>query len=111
MSLVDRNIIDYLYFEENKIILGISDHLPWSADAIAAHWEILQDKLKDYITFIYSGQLKEKYPDNDKTPCIKIFFSEPWDKVVEKYLNKLRDYYNELGNELIWVYDPVKIEE
>lgn len=108
MSVLDRNVIDYLYFEENYIILGISDHLPWNEDTMAAHWEILQDKLKDYVGFIYSGQLKEKYPDNDKTPCIKIFFSEQWNELVEKYLNKMRDYYHELGYELIWEYDPVK---
>ena len=106
MSVLDRNVIDYIYIEENQIVLGISDHLPWNKDTIVAHWEILQDKLKDYVGFIYSGQLEEKYPNSNKIPCIKIFFSEECPKVVEKYLNKMKAYYKECGYDLIWVFDP-----
>lgn len=106
MSVLERNKIDLLYTEKNEVVLGISDHLPWDMDAVQAHWEILQDKLKDYMGFIYSGQLKEKYPDPDITPCIKIFFSYQWSEIVEKYLNKLKDIYKGYGCNLIWVYDP-----
>lgn len=106
MSILDRNVIDYIYFEENKIVLGISDHLPWNEDTMVAHWEILQDKLKDYVGFIYSGQLTEKYPNSDTTPCIKIFFSESWPEVVEKYLKEMRSYYKEYEYDLIWAFDP-----
>ena len=55
MSVLDRNVIDHIYIEEDQIVLGISDDLPWNEDTLAAHWEILQDKLKDYVGYIYSG--------------------------------------------------------
>lgn len=106
MSVLDRNVIDHIYVEENQIVLGISDHLPRNEDTIVAHWEILQDKLKDYVGYMYSGQLKEAYPNVNHTPCIKIFFSESFPAVVDKYLNKLKLYYNEHGYDLIWVFDP-----
>ena len=109
MSVVDRNVIDYIYVEENQIVLGISDHLSWDSESIVAHWEILQNKLKDYFGYIYSGQLKESYPDLDKTPCIKIFFSQSYPEVVDKYLNKIKMYYNEYGYDLLWVLEsPMK---
>lgn len=106
MSVLDRNVIDHIYIEEDQIVLGISDDLPWNEDTLVAHWEILQDKLKDYVGYIYSGQLKETYPNLDKTPCIKIFFSEKFPMVVDKYLNKMKLYYKEYGYNLIWTFDP-----
>ena len=76
MSVLEKNSIDYIYVEDNHIIMGISDHLTWQEEAIVAHWQLLQDKLKNYIGFIKSGQLFEQYPEFDKQPCIKIFFSK-----------------------------------
>ena len=55
MSVVDRNIIDFAYSENEEVILCISDHLTWENDVLKAHWEILQDKLNDYMGFIQSG--------------------------------------------------------
>ena len=71
--------------------MGISDHLTWQEEAIVAHWQLLQDKLKNYIGFIKSGQLFEQYPEFDKQPCIKNFFSKKCPDVVDKYLNKLKN--------------------
>ena len=63
MSVLEKNSIDYIYVEDNHIIMGISDHLTWQEEAIVAHWQLLQDKLKNYIGFIKSGQLFEQYPE------------------------------------------------
>lgn len=52
MSVLEKNSIDYIYAEDNHIIMGISDHLTWQEEAIVAHWQLLQDKLKNYIGFI-----------------------------------------------------------
>ena len=105
MTVVDRNKIDIVYVEEGKVFLCISDHLNWENDNLAVHWQILQDKIKDYMGFIQSGQFKEKYPNGEK-PCIKICFSYEWPEVVDKYLNKLKDLHAQYGCELTWVYDP-----
>lgn len=56
MSVLEKNSIDYIYVEDNHIIMGISDHLTWQEETIVAHWQLLQDKLKNYIGFIKSGQ-------------------------------------------------------
>ena len=106
MSVLEKNSIDYIYVEDNHIIMGISYHLTWQEEAIVAHWQLLQDKLKNYIGFIKSGQLFEQYPEFDKQPCIKIYFSKKCPDVVDKYLNKLKKYYNELQCDLVWIYDP-----
>ena len=106
MTVVDRNKIDLIYMEENKVILCISDHLTWENENLKNHWEILQAKIKDYMGYIHSGQLKEQYPSENIKPCIKILFSYEWPEIVEKYLNKLKDLHKEYGCELIWEYDP-----
>lgn len=106
MSVVDRNVIDFAYLENEEVILCISDHLTWENDVLKAHWEILQDKLKDYMGFIQSGQFKEKYPNENIKPCIKIYFSYMWSDLVNKFLNKLKNIYNEYGCNLIWIFDP-----
>lgn len=50
MSVLEKNSIDYIYVEDNHIIMGISDHLTWQEETIVAHWQLLQDKLKNIIT-------------------------------------------------------------
>lgn len=54
MTVVDRNKIDLVYTEENKVILCVSDHLTWESEDLKNHWEILQLKLKDYMGYIHS---------------------------------------------------------
>ncbi len=106
MSVIDRNVIDFSYLEDEEAILCISDHLTWENDVLKAHWEILQDKLKDYMGFIQSGQFREKYPEENLKPCIKIYFSYMWPDLVDKFLNKLKIVYKEYGCDLIWIFDP-----
>lgn len=106
MSVVDRNVIDIVFIEEDYAVLCVSDHIPWNDDVLKGHWEVLQDKLKDYMGYVQSGQFKEKY-DRLK-PAILIYFSYLWPDVVEKYLKKLKDIYHNFGCELRWEYDPSK---
>ena len=106
MSVVDRNIIDFSYSENEEVFLCISDHLTWENDVLKAHWEILQDKLNDYMGFIQSGQFREKYLNENLKPCIKIYFSYMWTDIVDKYLSKLKIIYKEYGCNLIWIFDP-----
>lgn len=32
MSVLEKNSIDYIYAEDNHIIMGISDHLTWQEE-------------------------------------------------------------------------------
>lgn len=108
MSVEDRNIIDFVYKQDGEVVLCISDHISWDNTTIIAHWDILQDKLKDYMRFIQSGQYKEIYPEDSLNPCIKIFFSCMWTDLVGSYLEKMKVIYAEYGCNLIWVFDPQK---
>ena len=105
MTVVDRNKIDTTYVEEDRVYLCIRDHLNWKNDNLGTHWQILQDKIKDYMWFIKSGQFIEKYPDEKMKQCIKIYFSNEQSDAVEKYLDKLKQLHKETGCELTWVHD------
>ena len=45
MSVLEKNSIDYIYAEDNHIIMGISDHLTWQEEAIVAHWQFAFPRL------------------------------------------------------------------
>jgi len=104
MSVVDRYVIDFAFKEEYNVVLCISDHISWDNEVIKGHWEVLQDKLKDYMGYIQSGQFREKY--GELNPTILIYFSYKWPDVVEKYLNKLKEIYQKFECDLRWKYDP-----
>lgn len=108
MSVVDRGKIDFLYNEDEFAVIEILDHLIWEHDALIAHWQMLQDKLKDYIGFIYSGQLKEMFPEKEYKPRIRICFVEQWPEIVEKHLLRQKEYYKELGVDLAWQLEQTK---
>ncbi len=102
MSVVDRGKVDSVYVEDDYAVVEILDHLIWSQDTLTTHWQILQDKLKDYVGFIYSGQLNDIFPGKTYKPRIRICFTEQWPAIVEKYLVKQKEYYKELGYDLVW---------
>ena len=79
MSVLEKNSIDYIYVEDNHIIMGISDHLTWQEEAIVAHWQLLQDKLKNQdnclnniLNLINSLVLKFSFPKNAQMLSINI---------------------------------------
>ena len=63
MSVIQSEKIDFVgkSKDNTKLSLVISDHLDWS-DPKNEHLGILQNKLNDYLAFIESGELFEKYP-------------------------------------------------
>ena len=79
MSVLEKNSIDYIYVEDNHIIMGISDHLTWQEEAIVAHWQLLQYKLKNQdnclnniLNLINSLVLKFSFPKNAQMLSINI---------------------------------------
>lgn len=109
MSVEDRNVIDLAFVESDYAVLCISDHISWNNEVLKAHWEILQDKLKDYMGYIQSGQFNESY--GQLKPAVLIYFSFLWPDVVEKYLGKLKELYVSYGCDLRWEYNPLKPQE
>jgi len=59
MSVENENVVDSVSTSsEGKVVLSISDHLPWE---IQDHLYILQSKINKYLTFVESGQVFESY--------------------------------------------------
>ena len=112
MTIVDRNKIDFIYVENDTVVLEILDHLDWEKNSIANHWQMLTDKVKDYIGFIHSGQLKdnikEKYNHESLKPCIKIVFLYQWPQLIEENLNKLKELNDEYNCKTKWEYKAQK---
>ena len=62
VSIDERKIVDFVGIRssDDRCTLTISDHLAWDDPD---HLAQLQDKLDDYMAFIESGELCEKFPD------------------------------------------------
>ena len=58
MSILDKNVIDGLAYENETIIMEIYDHLDWREEYY--HLSALQDKINSYLAYIESKQYEEK---------------------------------------------------
>ena len=73
MTIDATDTIDGMGFrkEDGRFELDIYDHLDWTDEV--GHLALLQEKINNYLTFLQSGQVIERYPD--RTPGE---FSNPW---------------------------------
>ena len=62
MSIDERKIVDLVAIRasDGRCTLTISDHLAWDEPNHVAQ---LEDKLNDYLAFIESGELYQKFPE------------------------------------------------
>jgi hypothetical protein len=62
VSIDQRKVVDFVGIRsaDGRCTLTISDHLPWSDPAHVAQ---LEDKLNDYLAFIESGEIYQKFPE------------------------------------------------
>ncbi len=115
MSVLEKNSIDYIYVEDNHIIMGISDHLTWQEEAIVAHWQLLQDKLKNYIGFIKfkAGELivgDELLDVNGNVLLVENFDVELTDEPTTVYnfqVENFHTYY--VGMNRNWVHNECNL--
>ncbi len=108
MSVIDRKVIDFGHEDEDKVTLCISDHIPWDDEVINAHLVILQEKINDYLDFIYSGQIYEEFGGFGKTPNIKVIFCyEPVKETIE-FLEDVKEQISREGYELEWLFRPIE---
>ena len=61
MSIDQRKVIDFVSMggSDGRCVLTISDHLAWDDPE---HLAQLQDKLNDYLAFVESGEIYERFP-------------------------------------------------
>jgi hypothetical protein len=62
MSIDERKIVDFVGIRasDGRCTLTISDHLAWDDPDHVAQ---LEDKLNDYLAFIESGEIYQKFPE------------------------------------------------
>lgn len=105
MSILDRNVIDITFVEDNKYILIITDHLEWNYDDSVEHAHLLQDKIYDYLDYIYSGQAEEKNPG--LRPVIRIISKYSYSNYSISFLEKFKKHIKETDDicDLEWEHD------
>ena len=65
MSVLETNVIDYIYLEEEDEqvpVLVVSDPLSWVPPEDQRHLAALREKLKTQIAFVETGQLSGVWP-------------------------------------------------
>jgi hypothetical protein len=77
MPVTDAKTIDMWgipKWDNNKIVLGITDHLEWGDKAEQGeHLFVLQEKINNYIAFIESGEIYTEIPGAlGKSPVISV---------------------------------------
>ncbi len=87
MTVEDIDVVDIIFTDTNtnEVVLVISDHLKWSDTD--NHLLILQEKINLYLSFIESGEIKEKHtiPDSSTFRIKVIHQYAPDDKAVKFY--------------------------
>jgi uncharacterized protein DUF6572 len=102
MSIEQLDQIDIISVDpSSRLVLTLADHLEW--DTEHEHLYLLQEKINQYLTFITSGQILDRYPDADrKVICISLAsLYEPNERVVE-FLHRCKDSLNNVGVTFEW---------
>ena len=104
MTVEQRRIIDVFstHKDGEHVILTISDHLEW--DAGNHHILVLQEKLNDYMSFIASGELYEKYPQaKDKNIGIQVVCKFEPDGNGLRFMESARQKIEETGVQFSYI--------
>jgi hypothetical protein len=64
MSVIETDIVDYVYLDERELtpVLVVSDPLSWRPPDDASHLDLLRDKLNSQIAFVETGQIRGVWP-------------------------------------------------
>ena len=109
MSVMDEGTIDFagLDKKEKKLILSITDHLEWGQEADDVHLLMLQNKINDYLRFIESGEVNERFSPKDyKEIIIRIIAKYPFCTGCIDFLNQCKSVINDAGFGLEWEVSP-----
>lgn len=105
MSIEEKNKVDFINTsneDDDLVLLGITDHLPWGND-INEHLYLIQEKINAYINFILSGQMIKSFPDAEGKSkiCIQIFFKFSPPVEVNSFISKFQIALKEYKIDLI----------
>jgi len=102
MSIEQLDKIDIISVDPSaRLVLTIADHLAW--DTEQEHLHLLQEKINQYLTFITTGQILERYPDaHSKVICISLAsLYEPNERAVE-FLHRCKESLYNVGVTFEW---------
>lgn len=93
MTVVDRNVLDITYIEDNKYILEIIDYLEWNFATRREHGQILQNKINDYLDYIASGEASRAKPG--LRVVIRIVSKYSYSKYCIEFLERVKKFIKE----------------
>lgn len=100
MSVENKEVIDFISVESNKVYLTISDHLKWSDEN---HLLLLQDKINAYLETIENEQIYEVYPDSlGKIFVIQVVTKYKPNKKAIIFLNEIKTFLKKNNYEFIF---------
>jgi len=76
--ITETNKIDFVGIDNDdstKLVVGLTDHLPWNKKNEYEHLMLLQEKINSYISYIQNAQYKEIFKNEINGFCINIFFA------------------------------------
>lgn len=85
MTVEQFDVVDVMGIEDvsGRVVLTISDHLPWNED----HYSLLEAKIRAYLGFIEGDQILETYPDaHDRGVEIRVVYQEQPSQEAESLL-------------------------
>lgn len=102
MSVTEAKTIDMWgipKWDNNKIILGIADHLEWGdRTQQGEHLLVLQEKINNYIAFIESGEIYTEIPGAiGKSPVIRIQGKYELSEQGELFVDSVAETLKEVG--------------
>ncbi len=104
MSIGQTNVIDFLGSKPDSgtFEMFISDHLPWDADVLHQHLELLQKKINSYLAAVESGEILRKHPQYaGKKAVISVIGQYPVeDEIVKDFYSKAREQIQHAGLDL-----------
>ena len=90
MSVLETDVIDYVYLEDDSEIpvIVVSDPLRWAVDEDAEedHLEALREKLNSQIAFVETGQISSIFPPYDGGPVrVQVIARHALTRVAEEF--------------------------
>ncbi len=98
----DTEVIDLVTFDKksNTLILVMIETRDW--DSSSSMYSELQDKLSNYIAYVESGQLFEKYPDYKKSKiAIHLDHKFEMSKFAKSVFLRMEAILSEYGIEVV----------
>ena len=94
MSVLETDLIDYIYLDEDERtpVIVVSDPLTWRPPEDRRHLVALRDKLNAQITFVESGQIRGVWPAYEGGPVrVEVVAHCPLTRAADRFYDVARE--------------------